>query len=47
LVPFNFIEIHIEIGKKKYPTHYKKEGKLAAWEKLLTEICYGIKISRE
>ena len=33
--------------RKEYPTHNKKEGKLAAWEKLLTEICYGRKISRE
>jgi hypothetical protein len=28
---FNFIEIHIDLEKKSYPTHYKKEGKLAAW----------------
>ena len=37
---FNFIEIHLELGKKLYPTHYKKEGKLAAWKKILTKIYY-------
>ena len=29
-VLFNFIKINIELGRKEYRTHYKREGKLAA-----------------